>query len=371
MYSPAWSPDGEKIAFVSGYLLNYAPTQPISSAIYVMGSDGSDPALLGDFPQEYVQNLDWLPDHVDLPLGASTTDQKQAEKAISEKPVHPTEHCKPVEESSGEIAFQANGDIWTMNGDGSDPTRLAHSHSIEPAPAWSPDGKKIAFVKEVEEEVAVGSLPDETETRPVNKVVVMDANGCDQIELPVPKGKYASEPSWSADGEKIAFWYPAEDGGLYVTNADGTGTPKKLATPGLFPARPEWSPDGTQIAFQSNDHIYIMDVSPEGNTSRPQQLTDDEHLSAGDPSWSPDGTEIAFSSSGDIYKIDVNTLKETRLTHSPLYDSEQPTWSPDGKQIAYVKSGALYKMGADGSNPTPVFRVEGEAAANPDWGSRP
>src|SRR5215211_280041 len=95
MYSPAWSPDGEKIAFVRGYLLKEHPdpnaaTQPISSAIYVMGADGFDPALIGDFPLEYVQNLDWLPDHVDLPLTASTTDaadQEQAEKAISEKPV--------------------------------------------------------------------------------------------------------------------------------------------------------------------------------------------------------------------------------------------------------------------------------------------
>jgi hypothetical protein len=47
---------------------------PLSSAIYVMGSDGSDPALIKDFPLEYVQNLDWLPDHVDLPLVDPATD---------------------------------------------------------------------------------------------------------------------------------------------------------------------------------------------------------------------------------------------------------------------------------------------------------
>jgi TolB protein len=369
MYSPAWSPDGEKIAFVRGYLLKEHPdpdaaTQPISSAIYVMGSDGSDPALIGDFPLEYVQNLDWLPDHVDLPLAApaaDVADQGQPERAISEKPVHPTEDCKPVEVSSGEIAFQVNGHIWTMNTDGSDPTRLTHNPSNEDTPAWSPDGKKIAFVREVEEEVEVGSLPDETTTRLVQKVVVMDANGCNQIELPVPKGKYAYDPTWSADGKKIAFWYPAEDGGIYVTNADSTGTPKRLTTPGLpgFEAMPEWSPVGTQLAFQSNGQgdwadIYVMDVSPEDDTSRPQRLTDDL-LYAGEPSWSPDGTEIAFNGRGDIYKIDVNTLEETRLTNNQDHEHD-PTWSADGEHIAFVRdnsatsSSAIYVMRADSSN---------------------
>ena len=370
MYSPAWSPDGEHIAFVRGYLLKEHPdpnaaTQPISSAMYVMGADGSDPALIGDFPLEYLQNLDWLPDRVDLPLVASTTDeadQEQAEKATSEKPVHPTEDCKPAEDSSGEIAFQVNGHIWTMNADGSDLTRLTHNQSNEDTPVWSPDGKKIAFVKEVEEEVEVGSLPDETTTRLIQKVVVMDADGCNQVELPVPKGKYAYEPTWSANGEKIAFWYPAEDGGIYFTNADGTGMPKRLTTPGLtgFEARPEWSPDGTQIAFQSNGQddwadIYVMDVSPEGDTSRPQRLTDDDLLYAEEPSWSPDGTEIAFNSRGDIYKIDVNTLKETRLTNNQDHEHD-PTWSPDGEHIAFVRdnsatsSSAIYVMRSDGSD---------------------
>jgi Tol biopolymer transport system component len=73
-------------------------------------------------------------------------------------------------------------------------------------------------------------------------------------------------------------------------------------------------------------------------------------------------------------------LRETRLTHTPSNELDhEPTWSPDGKQIAFVKdllksrgpSAALYIMNSDGSNPAPVFEVEGEQADHPDWGPRP
>jgi TolB protein len=153
-----------------------------------------------------------------------------------------------------------------------------------------------------------------------------------------------------------------------------------------------WSPDGTQIAFEGVDDgnwrdIYVMDVSPKGDTSGLRKLTD-FRLNDEDAAWSPDGTEIAFSSSrallretqygvkvhqSEIYKIDVANLKVTRLTHSPLEDTA-PTWSPDSEQIAYVKQklargthSSIYKMDSDGSNSTPVFEKDRAYAFNPDW----
>jgi Tol biopolymer transport system component len=153
-----------------------------------------------------------------------------------------------------------------------------------------------------------------------------------------------------------------------------------------------WSPDGTQIAFEGVDDgnwrdIYVMNVSAEGDTSGLRRLTD-FRLNDQDPAWSPDGTEIAFTSNrailretqygdkvyqSEIYKIDVASLKVTRLTHSPLEDTE-PTWSSDGEQIAYVKQklargthASTYKMDSDGSDPTAVFEEEEQYAFNPDW----
>ena len=92
---------------------------------------------------------------------------------------------------------------------------------------------------------------------------------------------------------------------------------------------------------------------------RNDSQTTDDLLYAEEPSWSPDGTEIVFNSRGGIYKIDVNSLKETRLTNSPDLEHD-PTWSPDGEQIAFVRynldppSSAIYVMRSNGSDLNPV-----------------
>ncbi len=155
----------------------------------------------------------------------------------------------------------------------------------------------------------------------------------------VPRGKWYTEPSWSPDGQTIAFWSPS-DCNIFLANADGSGTPKQLPTPGFSgcAARPEWSPEGGRIAFEghgedSGINIYVMDVSPEGYTSGLRQLTDNRFFYE-KPAWSPDGAEIAFVSNRtyewEIYKIDVRSLRVTRLTHSPLI------WIPNrpGRQTA-------------------------------------
>jgi len=160
-------------------------------------------------------------------------------------------------------------------------------------------------------------------------------------------------------------YMPGCDEHVFITNADGSGTPRRFPMPRLSGCplgTPVWSPDGSQIAITQNGkdswpEIYVMDVSPEGATGRPRALQHKGLLEAEAPSWSPDGTEIAFLAAGDIYKIDVNSLEKTRLTSSPETE-DAPTWSPEGEQIAFVRedsdtySRAIYVMQSDGSNLT-------------------
>ena len=317
-------------------------------------------------------------------------DQHQADQQQAKQPcegIHPgairkgkiafdlaDEAAPVVQDPEGGIAAP---DVWTVNPNGSDPVNLtADSRYSDEHPAWSPDGRRIAFHRR--------SVADLSEW-----ICVVGPDSSDSIEISPPEGEILSEPSWSPDGRTITFWTTTTTN-IYLANADGSGTPKRLPTPRFSGTvtRPEWSPDGDRMAFEGTDedsgnNLYVMNVSPEGHTSGLRRLTDADnrffqHVQEA-PAWSPDGTQIAFSTNLDrqfeIYKIDVKSLRMTRLTHTPRNVADtQPTWSPDGEQIAYVKQklargthSSIYRMDSDGSHSTPVFEEERKYAFNPDW----
>jgi Tol biopolymer transport system component len=323
--------------------------------------------------------------------GQKATDERPVARIKDDGPVDKkVTDERPVENLVGGMAFAAAGDIWIMNVDGSKPTRLTQGPLLEDTPTFSPDGKKVAFVQEIEN----------TSGR---RIVVMDVSGRNQVQLPVPEVPgdevgSVREPSWTPDGRRVAFmaysqpsYMPGCDEHVFITNADGTGTPRKFPIPGLSVCQsrtPVWSPDGSQIAFEASGKdswpdIYLMDVSPEGATGRPRLLTPDYLQQAEGPSWSPDSSEIAFSGNRSgyhapgkgytaIFKIDVNSLEETRLTKGSFEDGydTSPTWSPHGEKIAYVREGAetsaIYVVGSDGSDSILVRKFP-PYTLYPDW----
>jgi Tol biopolymer transport system component/uncharacterized protein YjbI with pentapeptide repeats len=296
--------------------------------------------------------------------------------------------------------------LWAMSADGSNQSRLLGSTAVDPD--WSPDGKKIAFARIVEESTAASATPES-----IPSIVVMNADGSGQREL---LDAPASDPAWSPDGKKIAFSKSTPGGlsSIYVMNADGSGDPKRLTTErGARDTDPAWSPDGTKIAFQStrpgtpeplplppnqtgsllsNTEIYVIDACcEEGDTNKPQPLTGSIGWNA-DPAWSPDGTEIAFTymsfrhtcrygcetvvRTTDVYKMDADGCDKRRLTPADPdngHPEQGPAWSPDGKQIAYVRgstaSSAIYKIDSDGSDPTSLgkFPTASSAGSKLDW----
>jgi Tol biopolymer transport system component len=274
--------------------------------------------------------------------------------------------------TNGLIAFGCGYRICTMNPDGSDPVDLIerYDNSIVVAayaPAWSPDGTRIAFSGYDHEGSSSGGGAN-------YDVYVMNAGGSDLRNLTksaddVARGASQGPPVWSPDGTMIAFeGDDGENDGLYVMNADGTGF-RRLAD-GL---RPAWSPDGSRILFTMGRDLYS--ISPDGTGAA--QLT----YSPGwdeQPTWSPDGTRIAFERSdggaNSIFVMAADGSQEHEVFQEPGVDPFHPLWSPDGTQLlfdAWTKPGQgnsdIYLVDADGLGWTDLTPTTDRAENWPVW----
>jgi hypothetical protein len=226
---------------------------------------------------------------------------------------------------NGKIAFAAysggHWQIFSIEPDGSERSRLSGLSTDLFHPTWSPDGSRIAF----DAQGAGGRT----------EIDVMDADGSNVERLTEGDG-WSYLPAWSPDGSRIVF-VSNRDGNdeIYVMDAAGSNQVRLTDYPGedLSPA---WSPDGARIAFQSNrgGNNEILVMSPDGTGVR--NLSDAPLSGEFDPAWSPDGTKIAFASDRDgnpeIYVMNADGSVATRLTNDPGHDWN-PTWAPDGSRI--------------------------------------
>jgi TolB protein len=253
---------------------------------------------------------------------------------------------------------QNDYDLFTMRGDGSDVRRVTDEDQYEFDPSWSPDGKRIVFLR-----IFPGGFGF-----PQTAVHVVDGSGGAATRITSPTaGTDDNDPEWSPDGTWIVFSRSLSASGLpdaelYMCRPDGAGL-IQLTRLGGWNGDPDWSPDGSWIAFAHSGELWV--IRPDGTDARSLGLR------GSSPSWSPDGSRIAYLGAiGNVLRLlvasaDGSDHRVVSWDVEPM--SSAPTWSPDATRLIYEgKDGELHAIAIDGAARVDLTQTFGRDA-DPDW----
>ncbi len=207
-------------------------------------------------------------------------------------------------------------------------------------PSWSPDGSRLVFTSPcaIKKDLYKGS-----------DLYIINADGSGLLQIPTSPGGGDFEPAWSPDGRTIAFT-SLRDGymQIYSYEVENGDLNRLVATPPNKPARqPSWSPDGRQIvyAYQRVSTYELWQMSSLGSNEK-QLFRSGDQLSNQYPIWSPDGEYILFSQSStvqfsfpNLFSIKVGAPGSALQIKMGVLSIEDVDYSPGGNWIAYESGG--------------------------------
>lgn len=261
------------------------------------------------------------------------------------------------------VRENAQEDIWAVGVGDRTPIRLTNSPEDERDPAWSPDGRRLAYASRQDGnwEIYIDDLFAGTSTR-----MTYDLS-------------FQAAPRWSPDGEWLVYEsYQGNNLDIHVMRVDGSQVERLTEHPAPD-FSPAWSPDGRRIAFVSwrdgNQDIYVFSLDDPRDqavvnfTNTPTR--DEDH-----PVWSPDGDLLAYSAlDAGVEKVFVKPADAPDTTAQALGRGRSPAWSPDGASLVAavdsVEGTQLIAIPFAGTGFATLVIPLAPGASDPDWTAAP
>lgn len=373
---PSWSPDGRFLAYMS-YLSNGLPEHSVSTGLHVAAvADGSVTQVSKDGEDVFISRPQWLrdggllytadgeikrshragaPDVISFSAEFTVAPAKPYVRKVhdftSREPRQAKGILHPVVSPDGmHIAFTALGDLWLLNMGDPHPLRLTNDPFVKLQPAWSPDGRTLAYVSDRRGtgimDLYVRDMKSGAERRLTETV--------ESLEGPV----------FSPDGTKIAVTMLSSDNWHanypYVFNLK-TGELKRVYDWLFNPSIASWSRDGktlNYVALLPSSHRFryglneIIQVPLDGSAARFVTPTPGKSLGirAKDGAIiSPDGHHMAFVEDGTLWTVAINDngtfISTPRRMTNDLAD--EPSWIGDSKSIVYLSGYQLKRIFLD------------------------
>jgi Tol biopolymer transport system component len=406
-YEPAWSPDGKQIAFVSGAGINGTSIHAVDEAgkqrtlvTAPAGARLNSPSWAPDGNriayQQFAANKSvlmvsgkrvgdgddvfpfpaaWLPGdrllyagnggiHISTVETGKTEDVPFEARFSLDRPTYRHKRfdfdSKASKEVKGivspalspngkQVVFEALNQLWLMD-IGGKPRQLTHDRFYKEDPAWSPDGRRIAY---------------SSDKAGTENLYVMDVSTGSEQRVTTSDDSAQVSAAWSPDGSALA--YQDQFGATYTIHlASGA---RKQVVPALFaPSKPSWSADGRTLAIgalrpytrrfrEGTSQILTVDIATGSQTfTEPAPFHSLSTRGEDGPLYSPDGKSVAFVMDSLLWirPVDANGIPTGAARQVNREVTDAPTWSGDSKQLLYLSNGKLRMIGADGANPRSV-----------------
>jgi Tol biopolymer transport system component/DNA-binding winged helix-turn-helix (wHTH) protein len=366
--SPAWSPDGRYIAFIG-----HAEGQ---SSIYVVPAVGGPERrirVLEDKAYWDYAGVTWSGDGKQLifpdrlspqdssSLFSVSLDTLETRRLTTPTPSWDGDWSPVVSPDGKKLAFvrgpeSAVRDLYVMDISGGEPHRLTHDGRLIVGLTWTTDSSSVVFSSNRDGQFSLWQVP---------------ASGGTPARL-AAGGENAYSPAIARKGNLLAYTHGTGKWNLLRLDLQSSArgaAEEPILSSNEQDSAPQYSPDGSHIAFQSwrsgAQEIWVS--SADG--SAPLQLTSSGGTLTGNPRWSPDGRRIAFDSRPDgrahIYMVGADGGVPQALT-TGQYNDSFPSWSPDGKWVYFDsnRSGSwqIWRISSAGGQPTQITDHGGMAA---------